>query len=73
MNIVKDILEILCNDSNINYVNVLPEGRNNNIFSFTLSFLRKYMIIISILIYFLPYYEDQIREPIFGENNNEKN
>ena len=50
----KDILETLCQNSGINYVNVLPEQRGNSTLSIVRSYLRKYVRISKIIKQFKP-------------------
>ncbi len=50
----KDILQQLCDESGIEYTNVLPEQRGSSIFSLALSYLRKYIRISKIIRKFKP-------------------
>jgi len=50
----KDILENLCKNAGIEYINVLPEYRKNSIFSFGISFLKKYWRISKVIRTFKP-------------------
>jgi predicted glycosyltransferase len=50
----KDILETLCKNDGINYINVLPEQRGKSILSILLSYWRKYTRISKIIRRFRP-------------------
>ena len=50
----KDILEQLCRNANIEYINILPEQRGRSAFSLILSYWRKYIRISKIIRKFKP-------------------